>query len=144
MFKSLLYPIFLIVFAFSHYTSKAQKLDSIFFNLYTDSLKKGTFNYINIDGKYSDGRYLPLTHKEVIFISNAGKFDGNSLYLDKDAKADKVVIKAVLKSDTAVWRQITIYVKKREENEKLKTIDEIFKDSNKKKNILQEKDKRSA
>ena len=28
----------------------AQKVDSIYFHLYTDSLKKGTYNYINVDG----------------------------------------------------------------------------------------------
>jgi hypothetical protein len=35
--------------------TKAQKVDSIFFHPYTDSLKKGTYNYINVDGKLSDG-----------------------------------------------------------------------------------------
>ena len=35
----------------------AQNLDSIFFNLYTDSLKKGTYNYINVDGQFTDGAF---------------------------------------------------------------------------------------
>ena len=37
----------MLLFAFSF--SKAQKIDNIFVNLYTYSLKKGTYNYINID-----------------------------------------------------------------------------------------------
>jgi len=36
--------------------AKAQKVENIYVNLYTDSLKKGTFNYINIDGKLSNGK----------------------------------------------------------------------------------------
>ncbi len=59
--------------------SSAQKLDSIYFNLYTDSLKKGTYNYINVEGKYDNGRYLPLTNKDVKFSSSDGFFGGNSL-----------------------------------------------------------------
>jgi len=53
---------------------KAQKIDSIYANLYTDSLKKGTYNYINIDGLLSNGSYLPLDSTQVIFKSSAGKF----------------------------------------------------------------------
>lgn len=104
----------------------AQKLDSLYFNLYTDSLKKGTFNYINVDGRYADGRYLPLTAKELIFTCNAGKFEGNSLYLDSTVRIDKVVVKVALKSDTAVFREKTIYIKKTEDNERLKTMDEVM------------------
>ena len=46
--------------------SQKQKVDSIYFHLYTDSLKKGFFNYINVDGKMSDGNWQPLdsTHPE--------------------------------------------------------------------------------
>ena len=72
--------ILLLVFLTSFFaSSKAQKIDSIYFHPYTDSLKKGTYNYINVDGKLSDGRWLPMTPKEVDFTSSAGKFSGNSL-----------------------------------------------------------------
>ena len=107
---------------------KAQKVDSIFFNLYTDSLKKGTHNYINVDGKLSNGRWMPLTGNEIIFTSTAGKFDNNSLILDKDFKEEKVKIKAMLRADTTICRYITIYIKKTEDNEKLKTEEQILKE----------------
>ena len=109
------------------HSASAQKLDSLFFNLYTDSLKKGTYNYINVDGKFSDGRYLPLTAKELVFSSNAGKFDGNSLYLDSSVRIEKVVVKVSLKSDTSVSRERTIYIKKYESTEGLKTMNEVMK-----------------
>jgi hypothetical protein len=91
---------------------RAQKIDSIYVHLYTDSLKKGTYNYINIDGKLSNGRYLPLDTTDIIFYSSDGKFYGNSLYLPPDFPKDKVNIKAVLKSNPAMFKQFDIYIKK--------------------------------
>ena len=122
--KKLLTILFIICVCRS---ATAQKLDSLFFNLYTDSLKKGTYNYINVDGKYSDGRYLPLTEKELIFSCNAGKFEGNSLFLDSSVRLDKVVVKVSLKSDSSVNRERTIYIKKYESTEGLKTMKEVMK-----------------
>ena len=116
----------LIIICIGH-SATAQKLDSLFFNLYTDSLKKGTYNYINVDGKFSDGRYLPLTEKELIFSCNAGKFEGNSLFLDSSVRLDKVVVKVSLKSDSSVNRERTIYIKKYENTERLKTMKEVMK-----------------
>lgn len=104
----------------------AQQVDSIFFHLYTDSLKKGTHNYINVDGRLSNGRWLPLTDKEVVFTSSAGKFEGNSLVLDPGFKGDSVAIRAMLKNNPAIWKEVIIYIKKTESTERLKTIDEIM------------------
>jgi len=125
----------LILVLFASIGARAQKVDSIFFNLYTDSLKKGpyNFNYINVDGKLSNGQWMPLSAKEISFTANAGKFEGNSLILDSSYKGDKVTIKAVLKSDPSIWREVTIYVKKIEVQEKLKTVEEILNEPNKKK-----------
>ncbi len=106
--------------------AKAQKIDSIYVHLYTDSLKKGTYNYINIDGKLSNGRYLPLDTTELIFTSSDGKFFGNSLYLPADFNKEKVNIKAVLKSNPAIYKQFDIYIKKIPDPKKLKTMDEIL------------------
>jgi hypothetical protein len=105
---------------------RAQQVDSIFFHLYTDSLKKGVHNYINVDGKLSNGRWLPLTNKELDLTSSAGKFVGNSLVLDTAFKGEKVTVKAVLKSNTTIWKEIDIYLKKVEDNERLRTVDEIL------------------
>jgi hypothetical protein len=106
--------------------ARAQRVDSIYFDLYTDSLKKGTYNYINVDGKCSDGHWLPLTNKELNFTTSAGRFEGNSLVLDTAFKGEKVTVKAVLKSNPDVWKETTIYIKKVEIAERLKTVDEIM------------------
>ncbi|MGB8194563.1 MAG: hypothetical protein WCF67_21710 [Chitinophagaceae bacterium] len=125
----------LITFLISLTLSKAQKaekVDSIYFNLYTDSLKKGTFNYINVDGKLSDGRWLPLTAKEVVFTASSGTFDGNSLFIDSSFKHAKVTIKAALKQNPGVWKEVTIYIKTTDPVERLKTTEELMEEWKKK------------
>jgi hypothetical protein len=112
---------------FLNYHSSAQKVDSIFFHLYTDSLKKGTHNYINVDGKLSNGKWLPLTSKEIIFTSSYGVFEGNELILPDTCKAEKVIVKATLKSEPATWKEITIWIKKKPDDEVLPTKEEILK-----------------
>ena len=118
--------ILLVVIVCFNLVSKAQKVDSIYFNLYTDSLKKQVHNYINIDGKLANGNWLPLTERDILFSSSVGKFEGNSLILDSSCAEKKVTIKAVLKSNPAIAREITVYIKTTPDNEKLKTIDEVM------------------
>lgn len=111
--------------------TKAQDVQSIHVNLYTDSLKKGTFNYINVDGQLSNGRYLPLDTTQLRFSCSAGRFEGNSLWIDKDIKENKVNIKVVLKKNPALTREFVIYVKQLPDPQ-LKTMDEIMNGSSKK------------
>ncbi len=107
---------------------KAQQVESIYFNLYTDSLKKGTYNYINVDGKTTDGQWLPLTSKEIDFSASACRFEKNSLFVEKDFSGESVTITAVLKSKPDVRKSVTIYIKKMENNEPLKTSEEIMRE----------------
>ena len=103
----------------------AQKPDSIFFHLYTDSLKKGTYNYINVDGKMHDGSWLPLTDAQLRFTTTGGTFERNSLFLDTGFAQANVLITATLKSDTAISKRITIWIKKGMDTEKPRTEEEI-------------------
>ena len=105
--------------------AKAQKVESIYVNLYTDSLKKGTFNYINIDGKLSNGKYLPLDSTHLIFWASAGKFSGNSLWIDRDFTAQKVDVKVSLRDNPALVKEFTIFIKQKPDPA-LKTMDEIM------------------
>jgi|ERR1700730_6274453 len=112
--------------------TNAQKVDSIYFHPYTDSLKKGTYNYINVDGKLSDGRWLPLTSKEIDLTASAGKFTGNSLFIDSTFKDARVTIKAVLKQDPSISKELTLYIKTKIPDERLKTTDELLEEWKKK------------
>ena len=107
-------------------TLKAQKIDSIFLHLYTDSLKKGTYNYINIDGKLSNGSWKPLTAKEIEFSSSTCKFSGNELIIPEDFKGDKITVKAVLKSNPAIFIEKTIWIKRKPDPDSLPTAEEIL------------------
>src|SRR3954465_3820609 len=105
--KSLL-CILLVTLSFA---AKSQKVDSIYFNLYTDSLKKGVYNYINVDGKLTNGAFLPLMSDEVLFSSSAGKWEGNSIIIEPASKVDSVEITVVLRSRPEVKKSRTIYLK---------------------------------
>ncbi len=104
----------------------AQQVDSIFFNLYTDSLKKGTHNYINIDGKLNNGRWMPLTGKEIEFTASSCEFSGNELIVPAGFTEEKIKVKAVLKSNPSVWKERTIWIKKLPDPDTLPTNEEIL------------------
>ncbi len=114
------------IFLLAFISAKAQKVDSIYVNLYTDSLKKGTYNYINVDGLLSTGRYLPLDSTHISFTASAGKFYGNSLFIPKDFTAEKVIIKAVLKKNAAIYKEFVVYIKINPDTENLKTVDQLL------------------
>ena len=120
--KLFLLAFFIAVTSSAH----AQKVDSIYFNLYTDSLKKGVHNYINVDGKCNNGQWLPLTQKEIQFSASAGRFEGNSLILDTGFEEKSVKVKAVLKDNPQIQKEITIYIKTGPEKEKVKTMEEVM------------------
>jgi hypothetical protein len=106
-----------------------QKIDSIYVHLYTDSLKKGTYNYINIDGKLANGRYLPLDSTQIIFSSSDGQFFGNSLWVDPQFPKEKINIKATLRTNPSIYKQFDIYIKKNPDPVKLKTVEELLNES---------------
>lgn len=101
-------------------------MESIHLNLYTDSLKKGTYNYINVDGKLNNGRYMPLDSTHLIFTASAGKFSGNSLIVPRDFAGEKITIKVVLRKDPAIFKEFDMWIKTVENIEKLKTAEEVM------------------
>lgn len=118
----------LIAFAilFLHTALSAQKVDSIFFNLYTDSLKKAVHNYINVDGKMPDGTYRPLMADEIVFSSSAGRWEGNSIIIDSQMVVDSVIITATLRNFPALTKQVVIYLKRIIVEPALKTEEELL------------------
>lgn len=120
-----LLPLFLFITA--GYFSNAQQVDSIYVNLYTDSLKKGTYNYINVDGLLSNGSYLPLDSSQIEFKASAGRFEGNSLWIEPDFTGEKVFITVTLKKDPTQRKAFDIYIKQKPDGP-LKTVDEILDD----------------
>lgn len=109
MKKILVTGLFLIGFL----GGKAQKVESIHYNLYTDSLKKGVHNYINVDGKMSDGSWRPLTAKELKFESDYGKFEGNDLVLPENPTVKLVNVTVTVKDDPKKSEKICIAIKQK-------------------------------
>ncbi|HEY6062885.1 MAG TPA: hypothetical protein VIV35_04715 [Chitinophagaceae bacterium] len=104
----------------------AQSVDSIYFHLYTDSLKRGQHNYINVDGRLSNGRWLPLTAKDILFSCPEAKFEGNELIIPPDFKKEKVSVRAALRSNLLVSIEKTIWIKKKPDDEVLPTKDDVM------------------
>ncbi len=115
--------IFILVFSASKL--HAQKIEHIYANLYTDSLKKGTHNYINIDGELSNGKFLPLDSSKLIFTCKEAVFFGNSLFIPVDFSPEKVNIKVILKEDNTKFKEMELFIKKTEDPP-LKTEREIM------------------
>lgn len=113
----------------------AQRVDSIYFNLYTDSLKKGTYNYINVEGKLADGKIRPLDSSQLVFASSYGKFSGNSLWLPFETKEEKVDITVKNKQNPSQIIYRTIFIKKKTDDTGLKTVDEIMGERGRKKKV---------
>lgn len=101
------------LFAAGFLLANAQKVESIHFHLYTDSLKKGVHNYINVDGKMGDGSWVPLTSKELKFETDYGKFEGNDLVLPDNPSVKKVTVTISLKNDPKKTETITIAIKQK-------------------------------
>lgn len=125
-YKKNLHKIFVFLLLSLPAFAGAQKIKSIHVNLYTDSLKKGTFNYISIDGLLTNGNYTPLDSTDIIFWASDGRFYGNTLFVDRDFKKDKILIRAILRSNPAVAKEFIMYIKRKEDDEKLKTQEELL------------------
>lgn len=117
--------ILFLLFSGSTLCVKAQKVEKIYVNLYTDSLKKGTHNYINVDGEFTNGRFLPLDSTKIQFSCPQAKFSGNNLYIPADFAEEKVLVKVILKEDNSKFKEFEVYIKKMEDPP-LKTQEEII------------------
>jgi hypothetical protein len=132
--------ILLAIFTLISFASKAQTIEKIFVNLYTDSLKKGTHNYINIDGQLSNGRYIPLDSTKILFTCAQAKFAGNSIIIPPDFVSEKVTIKTILKSNTTIFKEFDVYIKKMDDPP-LKSVTELM-EVKKKPSVVKKKKKK--
>lgn len=87
-------------------------LESIRFNHYTDSLKRGIHFYLNVEGAFSSGKIFPLDTSAVKFTADAGKLLGQDLLLNaNDATTRSITVTATSKKDTTMSVSSTIPVK---------------------------------
>lgn len=87
-------------------------LESIRFNHYADSLKRGFRFYLNVEGIFSSGKIYPLDTTTVKFETSAGKLLGQDLLLNSnDAVTRFITVTATNKNDTSMSISGTIPVK---------------------------------
>ena len=105
----------------------AQKtIKEIAFHLYTDSLKKGTYNYINVDALLENNKWLPMDTSSIGFSSSAGEWYGNNLVIDTSFAQDSIVIKSFLKSSPIMTIQTVMYIKKKKDPQTLPTMEDVL------------------
>lgn len=89
-------------------------VEQIRFNLYTDSLKRSTPFYLNVEGRFSSGRIYPLDTGMVAFEKEGGGLlEGNVIALTP-GDSDVCILKVYtwLKADPAMRDSAVVPVKK--------------------------------
>ncbi len=61
----------------------------------------------------SNGKWLPMTDQEIQFSCAEASFQGNELIIPENFPLSKVTIKAILKKNTAMQIEQTIWIKQR-------------------------------
>jgi N-acetylmuramoyl-L-alanine amidase len=105
------YTILLLSAMVAYTFANAQQITSIHYNALADSIKKGFHFYVNVDAKLSNGRWKPLTDKELNITSTHGKVVGNNIILPFDFAEKQIDVQVVLKQDTLQKLTLTIPVK---------------------------------
>jgi D-alanyl-D-alanine carboxypeptidase len=141
MIRFLLLMVFLLLITSSQQL-RAQSPDSIFFNLYTDSLKKGAWNYINVEGRITHGKIVPLSARSIVLKASTGKVEDMSVWLDWNTTADTVVVEVSLKTNPAVTAKTIIWIKKYDPQLDVQQTDSLLQQLNER-NRRKPKEKRS-
>ena len=87
-------------------------LKRIYFNLYTDSIKTVLNYYVNVEGEYTDGRYLPLDASTISLTADNGTISGNEWIAPAEIRFEKVTFRAVAKGNPKLHDEITVWLKR--------------------------------
>jgi len=88
-------------------------VESIRFNHYADSLKRGIRFYLNVEGVFSSNQIFPLDTATIKFQTSAGQLLGQDLLLNvNDAATRFITVTAIYKKDTSMSISSTIPVKR--------------------------------
>ena len=74
----------------------------------------------------NDGSWRPLDTSHVKFTCNTGYFLGNDLFIDSSYTGEKVLVKAVLRTNPKIWKEVVVYIRKRGFDEALKDEKALF------------------
>src|SRR4051812_13754908 len=83
------------------------QLKRVYFNLYTDSIKTVLNYYVNVEGEYRDGSYLPLDTNTVVITADNGSMVGNEWRAPKEIRFEKVTFHVRAKGRHELHDQVT-------------------------------------
>lgn len=89
-----------------------QQVERLYFRLYTDSLKRGSWNYINVEGRLSNGKVVPLSAPALVLTSSAGRVEGNSIWLAWDHAPDSLKVVAFLRQQPGLRDSMVLHLQK--------------------------------
>lgn len=104
-------------------TSKATlelpTLDSIRFNLYTDSIKPVLNYYLNVEGVFSSGKIYPLDTSFITISCDKSHMNGMEWVIPKKIDFEKVTFTVISKYDPTLFKKVTLYIRKYWEDDTL-------------------------
>ena len=74
----------------------------------------------------SNGKWWPLTSKDLDFTTTVGKFEGSNLIIPWEFTGASVTVTATLKSNPALTKSVTIWMKILPDPDRLPTQEEIL------------------
>jgi hypothetical protein len=114
--------------------SQPPRPDTVFFNLYTDSLKPGTRNYINVVAGIGNN-FLPLTSEELIFKADTGRFMGNDWFIEEGFEGDSIRVTVTHRFYPEIQISRIVNIKKGPSSAiRVKTMEEVMDKPRQKKN----------
>jgi hypothetical protein len=112
--------------------------------LYTDSLKKGTWNYINVEYKFAQGRVVPLTTPQIELKSDRGIWDGNSLWIDWQFPFPYVEVEVRYKSNSVISSKQIIWIRQYDDAMQPSQTDSLLNELNKRNRRKVERTKKAG
>ena len=95
--------------------SRGPRLVRIYFNPYTDSIKTVLNYYVNVEGQFNDGSFLPLDTTDIILRCDRGTLAGNEWIVPKKIDFEKVTFIAEARSDPRLRDTVTLWIQKRKD-----------------------------
>ena len=118
MKRTLLFFFLSILFFAPARAQQGSRLKRIYFNLYTDSLKPVLNYYVNVEGEFANGRFLPLDTNDVTLTCDHGTLAGMEWVIPKTpVDYPCITFRVISKTNPALRDSVTIFIQRRKDPE---------------------------
>jgi hypothetical protein len=91
---------------------RGEDLKRVYFNMYTDSIKTILHYYVNVEGEYHNGRFLPLDTNSVVITADNGTMVGNDWIAPRQITFEKVTFRVASKTNSRLRDEVTVWLKR--------------------------------